>query len=156
MSDPNIPDYKTTPKCSERGLDCNGKALKVLADGRRMLVCTQCGRFSDQIYEDPKKCQCPDFYVNTVQKEGKNKGRQFRKCKFCNKFEWIDAQGNVVDNEGNIKPQIKKRKLDGASQNDDVATLQRTVSELEKSLSAMQMQLLQLDQRFEKLQSGGQ
>lgn len=33
-------------------------------------------------------CKHNTMYINTVKKEGKNKGRKFKSCKSCNFFAW--------------------------------------------------------------------
>lgn len=35
---------------------------------------------------DPNTCSHPDFLVNTVKKEGPNKGKKFKSCKACKRF----------------------------------------------------------------------
>lgn len=141
MSADNLPDYRTTTKCAENGGACNRKAVKETQAGQRFLCCTVCGHFVEQLFDDPSTCPHPEFYFNVVKKEGPNKGRDFRKCKLCNKFDWIDAEGDVVDKAG------KKRKvMSGAAAPQDPA-LAEEVKRLKNLVEALQMQMLALESK---------
>lgn len=43
--------------------------------------------YEDVVREvNPDECKHTDFWVNTVKKEGPNKGKEFKSCKSCKKF----------------------------------------------------------------------
>lgn len=42
--------------------------------------------FTREPVANPDTCDHPDFWVNTVKKEGPNKGKEFKSCKKCKSF----------------------------------------------------------------------